>query len=123
MVVMLSVTVSTDQTVIWVDHWEDGFDVDVANGNSRSPTTEVWGDGDASNGCAPHIAKANCTNLVDRLNAGTSIVVHNEVPIPRKKAHVRYDGGDRIQASFPVAITRASYAKNPGSVMAGAGTL
>jgi hypothetical protein len=119
MVVMLSVTISTDKTVVWVDHWEDGFDMDVTT--NRAKTTEVWGDGDASNGCAPHIK--TCTNLNDILNAGTSVVVTNEVDIPRDpKKQVRYDGGDRIQASFPVAITRASYAKNPGSVMAGAGT-
>lgn len=32
----------------------------------------------------------------------------------------RFDGGDRIQASFPIAVTRGAYPKRPGSLMAGA---
>jgi IgGFc binding protein len=118
---MLSVTISTDKTVIWYDHWEDGFDIDVTSDVLPvAKSTEIWGDGNAANGCAPHI-RNNCTNMNDILNAGTSIVVQNDVPLPRNPAaHVVYDGGDRIQASFPVAVTRASFPKSPGSVFAGA---
>jgi hypothetical protein len=121
--VMLSVTISTDKTVVWYDHWEDGYDVDVASTSIPiSKTTEIWGDGNAANGCAPHI-RSNCTNINDILNAGTSIVVRNDVPLPRNAAaNVMYDGGDKILSSFPVAVTRASFPKNPGSVLAGAGT-
>jgi hypothetical protein len=120
---MLSVTISTDKTVVWYDHWEDGFDVDVTSTSIPiSKTTEIWGDGNAANGCAPHI-KNNCTNINDILNAGTSIVVRNDVPLPRNAAaNVMYDGGDKILSSFPVAVTRASFPKSPGSVLAGAGT-
>jgi IgGFc binding protein len=122
MTVMLSVTISTDKTVVWYDHWEDGFDVDVTNPlYNMSKTTEIWGDGNAANGCSPHIAKVNCTNVNDILNAGTSIVMRNDVPLPRNPAaNVLYDGGDKILTSFPVAVTRASFPRSPGSVMAGA---
>jgi IgGFc binding protein len=122
MTVMLSVTISTDKTVVWFDHWEDGFDVDVTNPlYAMSKTTEIWGDGNAANGCSPHIAKVNCTNVNDILNAGTSIVMRNDVPLPRDAAaNVLYDGGDKILSSFPVAVTRASFPRSPGSVMAGA---
>jgi hypothetical protein len=121
-ITMLSVTISTDNTVIWYDHWEDGFDVDVASKTiPLAAKTEVWGDGNSANGCAP-IAGLVCNNANDVLKAGTAIVIQNEVPIlPRKKSVFVYDGGDRIQASFPVAVTRASFPKGPGSVMAGAG--
>jgi hypothetical protein len=126
-VTMLSVTISTDKTVIWYDHWEDGLDIDSTSSNSllRSRSTEIWGDGNAANGCAPHIPKINCTNINDLLIAGTSIVVQNDIPIPRDRIAqpTLYDGGDRLQASFPVAVTRASFPKNPGSLLAGAGTL
>jgi IgGFc binding protein len=115
-VTLLSVTVSTDKTVIWYDEWEDGYEENVAFGIGRS--TKVWGDGNAANGCAPTIL--NCTNSMDRLYAGDSFVIQNDVPIPRVKANILYDGGDRIQASFPITVNRAAYAKSPGSVLAGA---
>ena len=115
-VTILSVTISTDGTVIWYDEWEDGYDENVAFGVSK--TTKVWGDGNALNGCAPMIT--NCTNSMDTLKAGDSFVIQNDVPIPRIKTTILYDGGDRIQASMPINMNRAAYAKSPGSVLAGA---
>jgi hypothetical protein len=111
-----SIAVSTSNTVIWYDHWEDGYDDDVAN--PKSSTTEIWGDGDASNGCAPTVRW--CSDWNDKLNAGDAILLENSVPLPRNKNAIRYDGGDRITASFPVAVTRGAYPENPGSLMAGA---
>ena len=115
---IISVTISTDQTIVWWDHWEDGYDADVAVGTG--PKTEIWGDHNAKNGCAPSIK--NCTDFYDSLMAGDAIVVQNTVPIPRMKANYFYDGGDRIQSSFPVAVTRSAYAANPGTLLAGAST-
>jgi IgGFc binding protein len=115
-VTLLSVTISTDGTVIWYDEWEDGYDENVIFGVSK--TTKVWGDGNALNGCAPIIK--NCTNSMDTLKAGDSFVIQNDVPIPRIKTAILYDGGDRIQASMPINVNRAAYAKSPGSVLAGA---
>lgn len=102
--------------IVWYDHWEDGYDENVVL--QRAHTTEIWGDGDASNGCAPSVAQ--CTNSNDRLMAGDTIVVQNTVELPRRKANIRYDGSDRIQASFPIAVTRGAYPDQPGSLMAGA---
>jgi hypothetical protein len=117
---MISVTISTDNTVIWYDHWEDGFDVDATSKFApASVSTKVWGDGNATNGCAPKAP--TCTHDSDVLKAGTAIVIQNDIPLPRIKTNFAFDGGDRIQASFPIAVTRASYPKEPGSVMAGAG--
>jgi hypothetical protein len=115
---LISVTVSTDKTVIWVDHWEDGYDQDVTLGIAK--TTEIWGDGNAANGCAPGVVP--CTNAKDTLLAGASIVIQNNVDLPRQASQIRYDGGDRIQSSFPVAVTRGAYCDQPGSLLAGAGT-
>jgi hypothetical protein len=111
-----SIAVSTSNTVIWYDHWEDGYDDDVAN--PKSSTTEIWGDGDASNGCAPTVSQ--CTDANDKLFPGDAILLENSVPIPRNKNTIRYDGGDRITASYPVAVTRGAYPQYPGSLMAGA---
>jgi uncharacterized repeat protein (TIGR01451 family) len=114
---IIAVAVSTDKTVIWYDHWEDGFDVDATNATITSKTTEVWGDGKASNGCRPNIT---CTDATDILNAGTSFVIQNNVPIPRDRAVLRWDGGDKVLTSFPIAITRGGYPSKPGSLLAGA---
>jgi len=113
---LISVTISTDATVIWYDHWEDGFEVDVTN--PEKSTTQIWGDGDASNGCAPNVS--DCTDAKDVLKAGDAIVMENDVQLPRKQFDKRYDGGDRIQSSFPIAVTRGAYPDTPGSLMAGA---
>lgn len=45
----MAISVLTANSIIWIDHMEDGYDDDVTQ-NTRSPTTEVWGDGDLSNG-------------------------------------------------------------------------
>ena len=111
-----SVSVSVDTTVIWFDHWEDGYELDITNPNQT--TTKIWGDGDASNGCAP-TGKA-CTDESDILIAGQSIVVQNTVDIPRDKTKILYDGRDKLMASFGVTLTRGAYPTGPGPQMAGA---
>jgi hypothetical protein len=116
---IITFSISTDKTVIWYDHWEDGYDLSVVSG--ASPKTEVWGDGDASNGCAPDVKV--CVNNNDYLMAGRSIVIQNKVELPRNKDHIRYDGGDIIHASYPIAVIRAGFPTYPGSEMAGSGTL
>jgi len=114
---LISVAISTKDTVVYYDHWEDGYDSDVT-GNKQS-STEIWGDEDASNGCAP-INGRPCTDASDKLSAGDVVVVDNLVPTPRRSQDVLYDGGDRIQATYPVAMTRAAYPSGePGSMMAG----
>ena len=115
-VTIFSVTISTDNTVVWYDEWEDGYDEDVVYGVSK--TTKIWGDGNAANGCAPTVK--NCTNTLDILMSGDSFVIQNDVPFPRVKTNILYDGGDCIKASMPININRAAYAQKPGSVLAGA---
>ena len=113
----MAITISNDQTWIWYDHWEDGFELDVTNPN-RLPTTQIWGDGNAANGCAPTIV--NCTNALDRLMAGDSIVFQRTVTTPRVSSTIFFDGGDRIQASHPISVVKANYPSDPGAVLAGA---
>jgi IgGFc binding protein len=115
---LISASISTDNTVIWYDHWEDGFDSDATNATTRSKTTEVWGDGNATNGCRPFLP--SCTDGTDLLKAGTSFVIQNSVVIPRDRLVLRWDGGDKVQTTFPIAITRGGYPAKPGSLLAGA---
>ena len=108
---LISIAIAADGTIVYYDHWEDGYDSDV-NGSPQS-TTEVWGDGDLTNGIAPG------TGGTDILSAGDAIVLENEVPVPRGN-DVLFDGRDRIQATFPIAVTRGAFPEVPGSLMAGA---
>jgi uncharacterized repeat protein (TIGR01451 family) len=118
---LISFAISTTGTVIWYDQWEDGYEDDATN--PLKSTTQVWGDGDISNGCAPNVA---CNNDSDDIFiAGDSVVIQNDVELDlnaspsRNPDQIRYDGGDRIQASFPIAVTRGAYPDDPGSLMAG----
>lgn len=115
---MISIVISTPNTVVWYDHWEDGFEDDVTKPIRSS--TQIWGDGDPSNGCAPGISP--CTSSTDILTAGQAIVIQNGVTADSAKRgqEKKFDGGDRIVSSFPVAVTRGAYPDSPGSYMAGA---
>ena len=67
---------------------------------SRHPpqaTTEIWGDGDASTGCAPNVDP--CTDAADVFHAGDSVVLDNLVDLTNTTA-IKYGGGDKIQASL-----------------------
>lgn len=121
MISLISVAISTDNTVIWYDHWEDGYETDI-KAKTLSKNTQIWGDGNAANGCRPGIV--TCTNSSDYLNAGDSFVIENAMAIPRTstnwfEAGIKFDGGDKLMANFPVTMTRGSYAEYPGSLLAG----
>jgi len=110
-VTYVSIAPVSDGTVIVYDHWEDGYEADVAR--PVQPTTEVWGDGDAANGAAPGLPG-------DLIGVGQVVVLHNEVSVGRRGEVLRFDGGDRVAASLPVAVTRAAWASGTGTRLAGA---
>ena len=56
---VISVTGAVDGTFVYYDHWEDGFELDLANPVQAS--SEVWGDGDAANGAPPGCAPMDAT--------------------------------------------------------------
>ncbi len=97
--------------IIYYDHWEDGYEADLSN--PVQSTTEIWGDGDPSNGMPPGFTE-------DVLTANSVIRLRNLIDVPRQAAVLRYDGRDRIGVTKPVALTRMTWATNPGSVLAGA---
>jgi uncharacterized repeat protein (TIGR01451 family) len=101
-----------DNTLIYYDHWEDGFEGDIANPTAGG-STEIWGDGDATNGIPPGFT-------VDEINAGDVIVLENPVSLSSRQTVIDFDGGDRIGSSRTIALTRAAWATNPGTILAGA---
>jgi hypothetical protein len=124
---MIGIAVALSGTVIWYDHWEDGFETDLLGGSLQT-STEVWGDGICSNGSYQAAIGEPCTD--DYLSAGQSIVIMDKfshkgygwertgptLSLTKKQ----YDGRDKVTASGPLAITRGMYPENPGSLMAGA---
>ena len=115
-----SIVVFVDGTVIYYDQWEDGYEQDIANPNhiysASNPTgTQIWGDGDPSNGAPPDYPH-------DKFYAGDVIVLSSEVKVNGRNAakQVFFDGSDKIGVSRPVAITRAVWASQTKTLFAGA---
>jgi len=107
----LSISVIADGTVVTYDHWEDGFEPDPAN--PAQATTQVWGDGDASNGAPPDIPG-------DVLQGGAVIVLQSPVDPASRQSVVDFDGGDKITATRAIAVTRSAWATGPDTRLAGA---
>ncbi len=109
---LIAIAVAAPGTVIWYDHWEDGYDVDYTNLPVGS-TTSVWGDGDLSNnGLVTGVSGLPGNDL---FIGGESIILENSVNLNDLPTVLDFDGGDRIVVSFPVAVTRAAYPTANGS--------
>ncbi len=108
---MVSIVATGDSTIIYYDHWEDGYELDLANPVQAS--TRIWGDNNPANGMPPGFA-------TDVIEAGDVISLENDVSLPRDPAEIRYDGRDKFGGTRAVAVTRASWAVEPGVVLAGA---
>ncbi|MBT8344353.1 MAG: IgGFc-binding protein, partial [Sulfurovum sp.] len=114
---VISMSVPFSGTIFHYDHWEDGYEADIEN--PVQSTTEIWGDGDASNGCEPAIT--TCTDAADVLVSGDVISLDNEVvTLPRNPSDILFDGRDFIGSNYAVAMSRAAWATSPGTVLAGA---
>jgi len=104
---------------------EDGYDTTPTV--PERTTTKIWGDGKASNGCPPlaRLKGKTCTDADDKLKAGDSFILESVIPATNLRTKTGgfftplYDGGDRITANLPIAVTRAAFPSQPGSLMAG----
>jgi uncharacterized repeat protein (TIGR01451 family) len=109
---VIAITAAADNTIIYYDHWEDGYDPDITSPPGGS-TTEIWGDGDPSNGAPPGIPS-------DLINAGTVITLANTVPAsPRDPANFFFDGRDKIGTTQLVAVTQAGWPLPSASTLIG----
>ena len=109
---IISLTISTDDSVIYYDHWEDGFESNI--NNPIQPSTQVWGDNNPDNGIAPGFT-------TDVLNAGDFIVLDNDgnsVDADTQTV-VDYDGQDKIGASKAIVLTRAAFPDDPDGTLIG----
>jgi len=111
---VVSIAIAADNTLVYFDHHEDGYDNNfLFNVANKQPSTQIWGDGDLTNGVAPGTQN-------DILSGGSVIVLDNTVPVNPRGSKILYDGSDCIQATLPIAVTRYAYPTVPGSLLAGA---
>jgi uncharacterized repeat protein (TIGR01451 family) len=116
----VSVAVLQDNTIIYYDQMENGYDVDISAPSAayhsvNNPSgTQVWGDGDATNGFAPGHAD-------DVLRSGSVIVLNNPVntTVSADPDAPRFNGGDKIAASKAISVTRAGWASGTATMLAG----
>lgn len=60
----------------------------------------------------------------DVFRAGEAVVLTDEVPLPRNKNDIFFDGGDKILSSKPISVVRGGFPETatdntPGPLMAG----
>ena len=121
-------SITANNTIIYYDQWENGYDLDIANpanlwsvGNLGG--TQVWGNGVAADGCPPNkdgVIPLACSDANDVLTSGNVIVLENNVPLPRNPATILFDGRDKVGATKSVAVTRSIWGIAPGTVLADA---
>jgi len=116
----VSVSVIGNDTYIYYDHWEDGYETDIANPGVG--TTLVLANGILGDGCAleyyyPPVA---CTvDAEDDVDAGDILVFENPID-PTTPLTIDFDGRDKITSSKSTAITRAGHVATPGMLLASA---
>ncbi len=93
---VISLVATADGTVICYDHWEDGYEVDLANPVQAS--TQIF-----------------------NLDAGDFTVLENDVLAnPRDPGTILFDARDRIGTSDQLAVTRAAWRLQEGTLLGGA---
>ena len=115
---LITITATDNNTVIYYDHWEDGYETNLAVPTqvAGAARTQIWGDGDATNGATPGAAPGTDPAI----NAGQIINLRNTVTLPRNPATVFFDAQDKIGASKTIAISRAEIPLPTGSVISSA---
>ena len=111
----IALTITAPDTIVYWDHWEDGFEFDIQD--PASPGTglgaEIWGDQDCANGYRPDIV-GPCAGAADIFLAGDVLILTSDVPVPgdpgvRDPAQIRFDGGDKLFSTDLLAVTYASW--------------
>ncbi len=92
-----SITISVLGTVIVFDQWEDGYEANATF--PTQDTTEVWGDGNLTNGAAPGDAD-------DILASGQVLMLNGVKDSSTLQAVVDFDARDKISSSQPIAVNR-----------------
>lgn len=107
----ISISVIADGTILYYDHWEDGFEIDISN--PVQATTQIWGDGNAANGAPPGFP-------ADQLGPNSIIVLRSNVTLATRQSQIDFDGGDKFGSTRSIAVTRATWDSGAGTLLAAA---
>ena len=108
--VFVTIACASDNTVIWYDEWEDGYEANITN--PQQATTKVFGDGNSANGFPPG-------NPSDLIPAGTVFNLRNFLSSTNLQAVIDYDARDKIASHKPISITKTTFPAVANTLMAG----
>lgn len=108
--VFVTFSAATDNTVIYYDHWEDGYEKDITN--PTQSTTLVFGDGIPGNGYPPG-------NAADLIPAGTVFSLRNYVQSTTLQSVLDYDARDKVASFKPISLTKTCFPASTNTLMAG----
>jgi len=114
----ISIAAIADNTVIYYDQWENGFEPDIANpmnlySGGNPGGTQIWGDGNSANGAPPGIPS-------DIINSGTVIILNNPVTTTSRQSVIDFDGSDKIAATKTISVARSGWTTGPNTLLADA---
>ena len=117
--VYISIAAIANNTLIYYDKWENGYDADIANPvNIYSPGnpggTQIWGNQNVLDGAPPGVV----TNAGDVVNAGTVIVLNNPVT-STAPLDTNFSARDKIAATKTISINHTGWATGPNTLLAG----
>lgn len=107
--VFVTFSAAADNTVIYYDHWEDGYEADITN--PKQSTTQVFGDGNPANGYPPG-------NAADNIPAGTVFSLRNYITSTDLTA-LDYDARDKVASFKPISLTKTCFPASTNSLLAG----
>ncbi len=141
----LSVAIGTDGTLLYFDHWENGYVDDIANPTlgelfsnpGQLDGVQIWGNGNCEDGFPPNkdgstALSCNAGNAatVDSLSAGNVIVLSSAKSaseLSNDLTTLQFDGRDKFAATEQIAVARAYWgggdctsSSGPGTCLAGA---
>ncbi|WP_341405633.1 SdrD B-like domain-containing protein [Luteolibacter soli] len=108
--VFVTLAAATDGTVIYYDHWEDGYEKDITN--PTQSTTLIFGDGNPANGYPPG-------NPADLIPAGTVFNLRNFVATGTQQSVIDYDARDKIASFKPISVTKMTVPAGTNTLLAG----
>jgi uncharacterized repeat protein (TIGR01451 family) len=124
----ISITAAAADSVIYYDHWENGFEptINDPSATSGAGATLVWGDGNPANGdvtpfcprCSGDVIPAGgvitLNNSVPPGSAGTPTETPGGIsvsgtPLVRNPAQVYWDGRDKIASTRGLSVSQAGW--------------
>ncbi|MCU0795680.1 MAG: carboxypeptidase regulatory-like domain-containing protein [Akkermansiaceae bacterium] len=108
--VFVTFSAATDNTVIYYDHWEDGYEKEITN--PAQSTTLVFGDGNASNGYPPG-------NASDLIPAGTVFSLRNFVNSTTLSSVLDFDARDKVASYKPISLTKTTFPASTNTLLGG----